>query len=94
MNCPGRAGGRGSPSGEARTREKMLLLSGSMRATFRGRNPGQAGGGLVAAPVRPRLPVVGPSTLSSRSCSEVFHPGLSAGMRSPRSSCAREWPGR
>lgn len=59
-NWPGSAAGSGLPSVAARVREKMLLLSGAMSVTTRGRKPGQAGGGLVAADVRPVLPPVLP----------------------------------
>jgi class 3 adenylate cyclase len=52
--------------------------------------PGQAGGGLVTA--RPALPLPGAS--SSRAWNDACQPGLSAGIRSARSSCWRGCPGR
>ena len=60
--------------------------------TTNGRKPVHAGGGLVAAEVSPVLPDVvdGAWACFARFSSEVFHPGLSAGIRSARSRASSE----
>ena len=71
----------------------MLRLSSATRTTRNQRKPLQAGAGAPADAVRPGLPrgllPSLPSACSSRACSERLHPGLSAGMRSARTSCSR-----
>ena len=81
-----------SPGWQASFRALLEGEGGSgnagLAATASCRNPGQAGGGLVTA--SPALP--GPP--SSRARNDACQPGLSAPIRSARSSCCRGCPGR
>ena len=85
--CAAAALRRRGPRGGSRSPSRSR---GRSPATVSRRNPGQAGGGLVTA--RPALPP--PGSPSSRARNDACQPGLSAGMRSARSSCCRVCPGR
>ena len=85
--CPGLTApdaGR-APSAGVSVNEVIVALSRRMAVTVSGGNPGQAGGAGVCVAV---------SSCSSRVRNEPFHPSLSAGILSARSSVRRERSGR
>jgi len=84
MNCPASHLGSGDMSGLANDIATTVSLCGSTSVTLSGRNPDHAGGGLLAAAVRPGLPD-GRSPWSRRLSSEPTQPGLRAGIRNARS---------
>ncbi len=85
--CPGLTapGAGAAPSAGVRVNEAIVLLSRRISVTVSGWKPCHAGGAGVSVPG---------SRCSSSVRNEPFHPSLSAGIRSARSSLRRERLGR